>query len=67
MGWKFKQYSERPKTKIVLKDVTLSDGRVLKSFPVEVADPPVDELADNKAQPSATDEYGRVPRRGSGG
>lgn len=61
----FKPIGERPTTRIVRKDVVLPDGRVLKDFPVVLAEPPEDNLADNKANPKHVDEHGRVPPRGS--
>lgn len=62
----FEPIGERPGVKIVVQDVTLPDGRVLRDFPVKVADPPADELADNEARPGFVDEHGMVPHRGSG-
>ena len=62
----FMPIGDRPNTRIVRKNVTLPDGRVLENFPVKVADPPEDNFADNKAQPQLLDEHGRVPTRGSG-
>jgi hypothetical protein len=67
MRRKPKLYGPRPTVTLVRKDIVLPDGTVLKDFPVQVADPPEEDLAENKVQPRYVDETGRLPRRGSGG
>jgi len=61
MRRKLKLYGPRP------EDVTLSDGTVLKDFPVLVAESP-DDQPENKAQPTydhccLVDKSGQIPRR----
>lgn len=62
----FQPIGYRPTWRIELQDIILSDGRMLKNFPVKIAESGFDELGGNEARPGYVDEHGRVPRRGSG-